>query len=67
MKRLKVLGPYNGFEVGAIISLDDAQADWYLRDSPGSFEVVTEAKAEEAPPKDKAVKRAPRKKVVKDE
>jgi hypothetical protein len=58
--------PKRTFEVGQVVELDDADAAFLQRDSPGSFEVVevdiridvktpAEAKALEKPVRNKAV------------
>jgi hypothetical protein len=55
------------YEPGAIVEVTDEERRFYLADSPDSFEDYAEPKAKELPepPKDKAVKRAPRTKSAK--
>ena len=73
--RLKALGRYRNRDVyyqpGTVIELPADQAAFVLRDAPGCFEVVQppvvendepDAKALDAPPQDKMVKRPPIKK-----
>lgn len=54
------------YEPGAIVEVTEDERRFYLADSPGSFEDITEPTAKELPepPKDKAIKRAPRSKRV---
>lgn len=62
--------PKRTVEVGQVVELDDADAAFLQRDSPGSFEVVevdirievrgpVEEKAPARPPRNKAVEQAP--------
>lgn len=68
--KLKVLSNYSSaghgfyFQAGAIVEVTPEEHSFLTTDSPGSFEdyVEPEAKAPDAPPADKAVKRAPAKK-----
>jgi len=53
-------------EVGSVLEVDDATAEWLCRDAPGTFEVVEQPveveKEMDAPPLTTAFKRPPRSK-----
>ncbi len=66
--RLEVLHSYRSrdlsYEAGQVIEVDTERAAFLMRDAPGCFReaVPAETKALDAPPVDKQVKRAPRRK-----
>ncbi len=50
------------WKAGEVVVFDDTTAAWLNRDSPGCIEPVEEPeRAMDAPPQDRQVKRAPRK------
>jgi len=67
--KLKVVRRYASaqavYEAGAVIDVDEDFGAWLQRDAPECFEpFAPEVKEVAAPPKDKAVRRAPRTKAA---
>lgn len=52
------------FDGPGVVEIDEPKAQFLLRDAPENFSTEIPVKAEDAPPVDKAVKAAPRKKAV---